>query len=217
MFDRYYYAARKQRAKDNGTASWGGAAGAASWGSALWAASCHGGAHVVAQAMQGWGAAHAPPRWSDWQAASLGGAWPQYGAQLAAQQQQKHRLEAEKMPAKITATADLKPPELHQTLNDLETQKLHRQDQQQQANHVLQQQAVNNAQKPADRSRTPRPKIALAPRPRSKKPLPKIASAPKVSAATQAGWEKHFSDEYQLPYWWNSDNCESVWEEPDDA
>ena len=101
------------------------------------------------------------------------------------------------MPAKITATADLKPPELHQTLNDLETQKLHRQDQQQQANHVLQQQAVNNAQKPADRSRTPKAKIALTPKswkpkpkialaPKSKTPKPKIALAPKVSAATKA-------------------------------
>lgn len=44
----------------------------------------------------------------------------------------------------------------------------------------------------ADRSRTPAPK---------QQPLPKP-------------WEEHWSDEYQIPYFWNADTGEALWERP---
>lgn len=57
-----------------------------------------------------------------------------------------------------------------------------------------------------DRSRTPVARTAaaaatLAPAKGSKAPLPKP-------------WEEHWSEEYQIPYFWNVDTGESLWERP---
>jgi len=50
------------------------------------------------------------------------------------------------------------------------------------------------AQRAQDRSRTPQPKTKVAPLP--------------------AGWEEHYSDEYQIPYYWHAVSGESAWERP---
>mmetsp|Transcript_43751 Transcript_43751/g.86801 ORF Transcript_43751/g.86801 Transcript_43751/m.86801 type:complete len:423 (+) Transcript_43751:45-1313(+) len=49
-----------------------------------------------------------------------------------------------------------------------------------------------------DRSRTPGPKGATAP---PEPPLP-------------FGWEKHWSEEFKIPYFWNRETGESMWETP---
>jgi len=52
-----------------------------------------------------------------------------------------------------------------------------------------------------DRSRTPVPKAGKVPM----KPKPPLLPP---------GWEEHWSDEYQLPYYWHRETGESMWEAP---
>lgn len=43
------------------------------------------------------------------------------------------------------------------------------------------------------------------------------ARAPNHSAATQplpSPWQQHFSEEYDLPYFWNAETGEAAWERP---
>jgi hypothetical protein len=54
----------------------------------------------------------------------------------------------------------------------------------------------------ADRSRTPAPKQPATKPAGGKKPLPKP-------------WEEQWSDEYQIPYFWNPETLQSMWERPD--
>jgi hypothetical protein len=58
-------------------------------------------------------------------------------------------------------------------------------------------QVVQNMSRANDRSRTPQPKVV------QKKPAP-----------LPREWEEHFSDEYQIPYFWNAKSGESLWERP---
>jgi len=60
---------------------------------------------------------------------------------------------------------------------------------------------LQTAQRVADRSRTPPPVQQPAKPPPGKVPLP-------------APWEQHFSDEYGIPYYWNSKTGAAVWERP---
>lgn len=53
-----------------------------------------------------------------------------------------------------------------------------------------------------DRSRTP---VARGPQPPAGPPKGKKPPPP---------WEEHWSDEYQIPYYWNPDTGESAWENP---
>merc|ERR1719215_281061 len=53
----------------------------------------------------------------------------------------------------------------------------------------------------ADRSRTPVARSAAPPA----KPPPSASGLPHP-------WEEHFSDEHQIPYYWNADSGEAVWE-----
>eukprot|EP00933_Yihiella_yeosuensis_P074061 TRINITY_DN8289_c0_g1_i2.p1 TRINITY_DN8289_c0_g1~~TRINITY_DN8289_c0_g1_i2.p1 ORF type:complete len:141 (+),score=31.66 TRINITY_DN8289_c0_g1_i2:420-842(+) len=60
---------------------------------------------------------------------------------------------------------------------------------------------AGNAGSAADRSRTP---AARQPPPApGKKPLPHP-------------WEEHFSEEYNIPYFWNSETGDALWEKPSD-
>merc|ERR1711920_656802 len=54
----------------------------------------------------------------------------------------------------------------------------------------------------ADRSRTP---VGRAAAPPSKPP-------PAAASDLPAPWEEHFSDEHQIPYFWNAETGEAVWE-----
>mmetsp|Transcript_16974 Transcript_16974/g.46335 ORF Transcript_16974/g.46335 Transcript_16974/m.46335 type:complete len:111 (+) Transcript_16974:78-410(+) len=56
----------------------------------------------------------------------------------------------------------------------------------------------------ADRSRTPQPR----------NDRPKPTSLAKAKTSLQHPWEEHFSDEFGIPYFWNSETGESVWEKP---
>lgn len=62
------------------------------------------------------------------------------------------------------------------------------------------QQITQNIQRAADRSRTPQPRAAQ-----------KVAP---TGNGLPAGWEEHFSDEYGIPYFWNTATGESLWEKP---
>lgn len=59
----------------------------------------------------------------------------------------------------------------------------------------------------ADRSRTPAGRGGV-PMPPAAKPPPKAASD------LPHPWEEHWSDEYQIPYFWNSETGDSLWEKP---
>jgi len=45
-------------------------------------------------------------------------------------------------------------------------------------------------------------------------PLPKVAAPAQRLGGIPAPWEVHFSEEFGIPYYWNADNGESLWETP---
>ncbi|CAE8696723.1 unnamed protein product [Polarella glacialis] len=45
-------------------------------------------------------------------------------------------------------------------------------------------------------------------------PLPKAAAPAQRLGGIPAPWEAHFSEEFGIPYYWNADNGESLWETP---
>ncbi|CAE8594244.1 unnamed protein product [Polarella glacialis] len=45
-------------------------------------------------------------------------------------------------------------------------------------------------------------------------PLPKVAAPAQRLGGIPAPWEVHFSEEFGIPYYWNADNGESLWESP---
>lgn len=47
---------------------------------------------------------------------------------------------------------------------------------------------------------------------RSRSPLPKAAKHP--GAGLPGKWEEHWSDEFGIPYYWNSETGDSMWEKP---
>merc|ERR1719361_1048822 len=57
-----------------------------------------------------------------------------------------------------------------------------------------------------DRSRTPAPRWGKPAQPQ--KPPPVAANK------LPHPWQKHFSEEFQIPYFWNSETLESSWEMP---
>jgi len=59
-----------------------------------------------------------------------------------------------------------------------------------------------------DRSRTP------AGRGANSGPYPPSGPPPKKSAGLPHPWEEQWSDEYQIPYYWNSETGEALWEKP---
>lgn len=64
-----------------------------------------------------------------------------------------------------------------------------------------------NAGTAADRSRTP---VAR----NTKPPHPQQPPKQKSEGNMPHPWEEHFSEEYQIPYFWNSETGESLWERP---
>lgn len=75
---------------------------------------------------------------------------------------------------------------------------------------------IVTVQKPAiriaDRSRTPAPKASPAPAADAEPPAP--AAPEDAPTALPHGWEEHFSEEYNIPYFWNIFNGKSMWERP---
>eukprot|EP00930_Biecheleria_cincta_P052699 TRINITY_DN3798_c1_g5_i1.p1 TRINITY_DN3798_c1_g5~~TRINITY_DN3798_c1_g5_i1.p1 ORF type:complete len:415 (-),score=103.68 TRINITY_DN3798_c1_g5_i1:113-1357(-) len=74
-------------------------------------------------------------------------------------------------------------------------QQLLQQQQQQQQHFQQQQQMKGNAGASSSRSRTPAPRSGKG-------------------AGLPHPWEEHYSDEYKIPYYWNSETGESLWEKP---
>ncbi|CAE8610765.1 unnamed protein product [Polarella glacialis] len=68
------------------------------------------------------------------------------------------------------------------------------------------QQPRGSAGTATDRSRTPAPRVTP--------PLPKAVAPAQRPGGLPAPWEEHFSEEFGIPYYWNADNGESLWEKP---
>ena len=64
----------------------------------------------------------------------------------------------------------------------------------------------------ADRSRSPVPRAASKAA-SARRPKPPAQRAP-VQLALPYPWEEHWSDEYGIPYFWNSKTGDSAWERP---
>jgi len=61
-----------------------------------------------------------------------------------------------------------------------------------------------------DRSRTPMGRGSSG----GSGPWPPTGPPPKKNSGLPAPWEEQWSDEYQIPYYWNSETGESLWEKP---